>query len=125
MIDILGREEARNYFKDCGLDYNSITEGDILALVLLLNEEIKKSNNNGEVSIERFTLSKKMDVKYKKDGTLKTCFLFVNGSYFKNRECISFNEDEFIGFAGWASYNNVKPILRAFIKWCDELAKEG
>ena len=38
-------EEAREYFKSKGLSYDDVTEGDILTLVMLLNQEIKKSNN--------------------------------------------------------------------------------
>lgn len=37
-------------------------------------------------------------------------------------ECISFNADGWIGFAGWADQGNTNPILRAFIEWCDALA---
>lgn len=35
-------DEARDYFKKCGLTYNNITEGDILSLVLMINRELKK-----------------------------------------------------------------------------------
>lgn len=42
----------------------------------------------------------------------------------ERRECISFNADGWIGFAGWADQGNTNPILRAFIEWCDVLAKE-
>lgn len=34
-------QEARDYFKAKGLTYNNITEGDILVLVMLLNQDIK------------------------------------------------------------------------------------
>lgn len=59
--------------------------------------------------------------------TLISCFLYVNSHYFERRECISFNADGWIGFAGWADQGNTNPILRAFIEWCDQLAadKEG
>lgn len=32
-------------------------------------------------------------------------------------EGVSFNRDGFIGFAGWASDENVQPVLRAFKRW--------
>lgn len=53
---------------------------------------------------------------------LISCFLYVNSHYFERRECISFNADGWIGFAGWADQGNTNPILRAFIEWCDALA---
>ena len=37
-------EGARTYFKNKGLSYRDITRGDILARVLMLNQERKKSN---------------------------------------------------------------------------------
>ena len=56
------------------------------------------------------------------NGTLISCFLYVNSHYFERRECISFNADGWIGFAGWADQGNTNPILRAFIEWCNALA---
>jgi hypothetical protein len=40
--------------------------------------------------------------------------------YFKDREAITFNEEGFVGFAGWADDGNVQPILRACVKWVEE-----
>ena len=125
MNDILAvctTNEARNHFKECGLTYDDITEGDILTLVILLNREIKYSNKIGETSMGTLTLSKKIDFVQSPKHTMKRCFLYVNSHYFTQRECISFNEDGFIGFCGWADQGNTNPILRAFLIWCDILA---
>lgn len=51
---------------------------------------------------------------------IRSAFLSVSGFYFSGREAISFNEDGFIGIAGWADDTNVKPFLRAFHKWVCE-----
>lgn len=117
-------EEARQYFKSKGLDYSKITEGDILVLVMMLNKEIKKSNKECETSMGTMRLSKKVDMRRKTNGSIICCYLYVNSHYFVRRECISFNHDGFIGFAGWADQENTNPILRAFIKWCDYLSDE-
>lgn len=114
-------DEAREYFKECGLTYKNITEGDILLLVLLINRELKKSNKVGETSVNTMSLSKKIDMKKNTNGTIKTCFLYMNSHYFTGREAISFNQDGFIGFAGWADMGNLNPLKRAFLAWCDEL----
>ena len=37
-------DEARAYFRDKGLRYADITDGDIAVLAMFLSEEIKKSN---------------------------------------------------------------------------------
>jgi len=115
-------DEARQYFKDKGLTYADVTEGDILTLVMLLNKEIKKSNKDGETSMGSMSLSKKIVMNKKHNGSIKRCYLYVNSHYFTQREAISFNEDGFIGFAGWADQGNTNPLLRAFLKWCDAIA---
>lgn len=112
-------DEARDYFKNKGLTYDDVKEGDILVLTMLLNKHIKASKKTGET---KMYLSKKVDYKKKTNGSMIACYLYVNSDYFNRRECISFNEDYFIGFAGWADQYNIKPILRAFLEWCDYLS---
>ena len=121
---VCSREEARQYFKDKGLEYNKVTEGDILTLVMLLNKHIKRSNKECETSMWSMYLSKKVDMKRKTNGELLHCYLYVNSHYFERRECISFNPDGFIGFAGWADQGNTNPILRAFLEWCDLIVEQ-
>ena len=94
----------------------------ILTLVMLLNKHIKKANADCETSMGSMYLSRRIDLKRKTNGALISCFLYVNSHYFERRECISFNADGWIGFAGWADQGNTNPILRAFIEWCDALA---
>ena len=70
-------------------------------------------------------LSKRMDIKKKTNGSIVSCYLYLNSHYFTQREAISFNTDGFIGFAGWADQGNTNPLLRAFLKWCDMIAPGG
>ena len=116
-------KEARQYFRDKGLSYHDITEGDILSLLMLLNLEIKKSNKAGETSDSTMHMSSKIDMKKRTNGTIIKCFLYINSHYFTQREAISFNEDGYIGFAGWADQGNTNPLLRAFLRWCDNLSE--
>lgn len=116
--------EARDYFKNKGLTYADVTEGDILTLVMLLNQELKKAVKDSETSVDTMHLSKRIDIKKKTNGSIISCYLYVNSHYFERRECISFNTDGFIGFAGWADQGNTNPILRAFLRWCDILGGE-
>lgn len=116
-------DEARQYFRDKGLSYADITEGDILSLLMLLNREIKKSNKVGETSVNTMHMSSKIAMKKRTNGTIIKCFLYINSHYFTRREAISFNEGGFIGFAGWADQGNTNPLLRAFLRWCDDLAE--
>ena len=115
-------DEARAYFKEKGLTYGDITEGDILVLTMLLQRELKKSNKEEETSCD-MSLSAKMNMKKRSNGSIICCFLYMNAHYFTQREAISFNQDGFIGFAGWADQRNTNPLLRAFLKWCDYMAE--
>lgn len=118
---VCSSDDCRQRFKDYGLSYSDITDGDILTLVMLLNEEIKKSNKSGETSVNTMRLSDKKVIKHKSNGTITECYLFMNSHYFTQRECISFNKDGFIGFCGWADIGNSNPVKRAFLRWCDIL----
>ena len=120
---VCSNDEARQYFKDKGLTYEDITEGDILTLTMMLNKELKMANKECETSVGTMYLSRKVNMKRKTNGSLICCYLYMNSHYFTRRECISFNYDGFIGFAGWADQGNTNPILRAFLKWCDYLAE--
>lgn len=122
---VCSTNDARQYFKDKGLSYDQITEGDILVLIMMLNREIKKSNAIGETSVNTAYLSKRVDMKKRTNGTIICCFLYMNSHYFTQREAISFNKDGFIGFAGWADQGNTNPLLRAFLRWCDYLVEGG
>lgn len=113
------RDDARKHFVDCGLSYSKVFEGDIAVLVEMLNKELRASNKRGETSVSTITLSAKIQIKTKSDGSLASCFLSLNSHYFTNRECISFYPTGRIDFAGWADDGNVAPILRAFLNWCD------
>lgn len=118
------RDEARKRFAEAGLTYRDINEGDICVLVMLLNKELKAASKNKETSVPKLRMSLKIQSKFLKDGTVKCCFLFVNGSYFTQRECISFNQNGFIGFAGWSDDTNVAPIIKAFDQWVDVLVAQ-
>ena len=121
---VCSNNEAREYFSSKGLTYDDITEGDILTLTMLLNKHIKAAVKDNETSVDSLTLSKKMVIKKKSNSTIIECYLYVNSHYFTQRECISFNRDGWIGFAGWADQGNTNPILRAFLEWCDYLAQQ-
>ncbi|MDD4566198.1 MAG: hypothetical protein PHE79_12085 [Eubacteriales bacterium] len=125
MIDGIERDDARQYFKNKGLSYYDITNGDICTLVMLLNKHIKRACKEGKMSTTTMHMSEKINIKSDSHGRIKSCFLYINSHYFTRRECISFNEDGFIGFAGWADDRNMEPIKKAFKEWCDNLAPTG
>lgn len=115
-------DKAREYFKSKNLTYDDITAGDICTLVMILNKNIKKACREGTTSVNSMYMSEKIRSKYKSNGRLIECYLFINSHYFTQRECISFNKDGFIGFCGWAGGGNVAPIVNSFIEWIDTIA---
>jgi len=115
-------DEARKYFNDKGLNYDDINSGDVCILVMKCNQKMKLANKAEETSVN-IHMSQKVDVKYRTNGKLRSLYLYVNSHYFKQREAISFNLDGFIGFAGWASSKNTKPLIDAFIEWVDYLVE--
>ena len=125
MSEWITRNEAREHFEKCGLSYKSIRRYHIDLLRALLGKEFRESrkhpDSNDHVSPG---LSDKTKFK-RRAGKLAYAFLTMNGDYFKDRECVSFNSGGFIGFAGWASDGNVQPVLRAFVKWCDLIAGDA
>lgn len=121
------REEAREYFKNKGLDYSKIKKEDIEKLITVLSEELISYLGYGGVHAQQMDMkvSKFMvkDKKFLKNG-LKYARITIDGSYFKRREGITFSQTGFIGFGAEFSDVNVDPILKAFCKWCNDLVKQ-
>lgn len=117
------RAGARELFAS-RLSYKQITCNDIRALEGLLAIEYAQHERNECRHMDmRPSYRKKYQpqVNLAEDGKgIKSAFLRVSGSYFQGREAISFNEDGFIGIAGWADSSNVQPFLRAFCRWVME-----
>lgn len=109
-------DEARVLWSNSGLTYNDMFDNIDL---LRLNLEVCFNNHEFKMG-----LSKKFEYNFiTNTRNISDMYLFVNGGYFVDRECISFNKDGFIGFAGWASSTNTEPILEAFVKTMQEIIK--
>lgn len=130
MKQLTKKELVREEFKFKGFTYSDIGSKEIGILTRILEEELYNFDNKGFKMILRKI--RKKDIEYKKDGTIKKCFLTVSGCvygetpHFTRREAISFNPqdktgNEFIGFAGWSDSTNLQPILNAFIRFMNEL----
>ena len=69
ILPVCTNDEARDYFAGKGLSYDDVTEGDILALVMLLNKHIKKAKEI-HMKVNTELLQKKI-----KDSGLKMGFI--------------------------------------------------
>lgn len=100
-------QEARDAFKEAGLTYEVLNKITSNRLAYLINKRMKVGNYiNGSFVVDTVT-----------NNHFTTC----SSDYFKGRECVSFNRDGFIGFAGWASTTNLQPILLGFMDWIEEM----
>ena len=110
-------DEVRKIFHDSGLTYDDLTLKNLHRLRDLIDIEMKSGD------FFRGTYGCHLLVEFDK-GPPFWAGIKCKADYFDDREAVSFNRDGFIGFAGWASSGNVKPILDGFIKWIKELKEE-
>ena len=119
------KTECRELFAARGLTYADVTAGDVCVLTMMLNKHVKAASNAGKMSTDTMHMSDKVQAKYKSNGTLLECFLFMNSHYFTRRDCISFLRNGDIEFMSWADDRNTAPVLAAFTEWIDTLAQKG
>lgn len=113
------RVAARKKFNS-KFTYKDVARKEIEKLHELVAKEIEEAAEKGKC-LETMRIHPKIRTRCKGNKKIIRAFLYVDSHYFEKRECISFNEDGFIGFAGWAGEENVKPILKGFRDWCDYL----
>lgn len=106
------RDEARKAFADSGLIASSITKDQVEDLRDKINAEMEASGLiSGSYRATEIQFSHRFAA------------IRCKSHYFDDREAVTFNEDGFVGFAGWADDKNIQPILAGFTKWLTE--KEG
>lgn len=114
------RELARNYFKECNLSYNDIGMNEIYKLIQIFNRKIAEYGSCMIMINEPKLKGVNKNIIFKKNK-LVFAEIRVKGIYFDDREAITFYEDGFIGFCGWADGYNIIPFTDGFIEWCDYL----
>ena len=115
------RELARDYFRKNNLSYEDIGMNEIYKLIQILNKRIAEAGSCMLMINEPKLRGRNTNIKLSKDGKIKYVEIRVKGTYFDDREAITFNEDGFIGFCGWADGKNLTPFVMGFTEWCDYL----
>lgn len=122
-LDNLTGDYLRNEFAK-RFSYAQITCNDIQRLTCYVMRECAIHNlaGNGVLEWPRGCGQPRgFEYNMAEDGEgMHSAFIRVDGMYFTDREAISFNDDGFIGFAGWSDSKNVQPFYRAFKSWMDE-----
>lgn len=114
-------QAVRDAFKDAGLTYECLSKVRLELLRIRIAEEFVAHE-----AATGFRLRMSEQIQIHGDGTqdqISAAFLFVDGPYFEQREAISFNRGGFIGVAGWASQDNVEPIINGALKWIQEISR--
>lgn len=114
------REQARKYFSHIGLTFGHITLARIRKLHALLDERLKTSG----IFDKSLHCHKDIDFKFTEEGGMAHASIKCNANYFNGRQAVEFEENGFIGFAGWSDDYALKPMLEAFVEWCDLTKKE-
>ncbi len=114
------RELAREYFKKCNLTYEDIDMNDLYYLISIANKKMFDDNilimmNEPKVN------GRGKNIILDKNGKVVFAELRCKGNYFSDREGITFNEDGFIGFCGWADMKRTQIFTESFKEWCDYL----
>lgn len=103
--------------------YEELTDCDMKRLAMFVMHECAGHNLYGEHTLMWVPSLKKRGLQVLMSTDRKgivSAFIRVNGTYFKDREAISFNGNGYIGFAGWSDSRNVQPFYRAFARWMNE-----
>ena len=112
---MLARDRMRALWEGSGLSYGDIRGIDISRLESYLGDALDGNFlETGRAMWVRFGES---IVEHAPDGSIECAFVRIADPDNVDLEGVSFNRDGFIGFAGWASDENVQPVLRAFKRW--------
>lgn len=113
--DILRKQFSERY----GIE--RLQPNDVHALEGYVAIECARHDQDGANMQMRLSSDQPTELRVTKDCShVKCAFIRVDGRYFDNREAISFYEDGFVGFAGWADSKNERPFLRAFWQWMND-----
>ena len=109
------RNEVRYAYSEVGLSVEPITFERMCALRDAINSEMLKAGlMDGTFHMKH---PSKIRVHSEKVAELR-----CQSHYFDDREAVTFNEDGFVGFAGWADDENIQPILAGFLQWVSDEA---
>lgn len=117
------RDLARDYFNKCNITYEDIEIKEIYKLIQILNRRIVEFGSCMLMINEPILNGKNKNIILDKNGKIKYAEIRVKGTYFDDREAITFNEDGWIGFCGWADRHNIVPFVMGFKEWCDYIVE--
>ena len=101
-MNIKTTDDARKRIAEAGITKDNVTDEQLQILRnCICARMIASGNYNGTY---------RMDEKV-------SLFMTCSTEQWEGREAVSFNRDDFIGFAGWSDTNNIQPILQGVEDW--------
>lgn len=119
MGEKLTRDQAREAWAASGLSYADLTPDNLEALRRGINAHLRVSR-----PIRGFCARGKARLELRA-SQVSWADIRCSAYYFTDRQAVTFEPTGFIGFAGWASDENVAPILSAFMGWLNSLVPAG
>lgn len=113
LFPALTRENVRNMWISARLTKADLTLGRLQKLRRMIDAELKTSALMGGT----FRVQGNFKVGITYSGFFAD--LKCKSHYFEKRQCVTFEGNGFVGFAGWSDEHNVQPILSAFANWVE------
>jgi hypothetical protein len=112
---MLDRERAREFWARTGLQIGDLCASDLRELRGRIDREMRASGLiRGSFRMESRIRTRQVA------GRLRNAELRCRSDYFTGRQAITFEENGFVEFGGWADEMNVQPVLTVFIAWALE-----
>jgi hypothetical protein len=105
-----------------GISFKEIEEN-IDLLCDLLNKHIAEFNIEMRGKKKKYWVSTN-ELKIRKSNPFTYLEITGKGTYFEDREIITFCDSGFIGFCGEADNENEIPVLTAFVEWLELVKME-
>lgn len=119
------RAEARAYFTAKGLTYLDISGTDLELLKTLLDRHFSQARRERLAAGKPVYWQRVIGIRgeHRASGSMIWTNITAKGATFTTTNVVSFNRHGFIYFCGEASHDDIQPVLRAFVEWCDRLAE--
>jgi hypothetical protein len=114
------RDETRALFATAGLTYDVLTRDSVQRLRNHINSRMQSSD-----LIDGTFRCRQRGIVRAENGKTRYAEIRCKSFYFEDRQAVTFNQDGFIGFAGWAGDKNIQPVLAGFADWVRETVAAG
>lgn len=115
------RTEARGLWATSGLTYVDLTPTAMQSLRNCINAAMATSGLiDGTYRCHQRVTSMRMS-----DGSPRWVEIRCRSRYFTGRQAVTFEENGFVGFAGWADDSNIQPVLAGFARWLETMQRLG